>query len=296
MHVTVVRSGRLGDVALILPAVRRLQGCGHQVAWLIGKDAHRLVSDITDIDWHVLVGGINTGREIYNRLPRDTRFVVLEPPGIEAGYAVSRSINPVKQHPPGNTWTGPTHALERYWEYVTGSKPVAGDQAHWRLPIEPVEPEPFLLVNLCASTADRDWNVPEGYATIFACARSIGLDPLVVHAGSGRERVMLEAIRRHYPVNDHRCDLPELLRLITAAAVLITPDSGPAHLAGITGTPVIGLYGPTTLWQWGPYWSRQWSLHAQRERYLPVEHVIERLHRLAAAGFPRCGGEGALLC
>ena len=41
-----------------------------------------------------------------------------------------------------------------------------------------------------------------------------------------------------------RDTLPQMLALLGAATVLLTPDSGPAHMAGMVGTPVIGLYAP----------------------------------------------------
>ena len=40
-------------------------------------------------------------------------------------------------------------------------------------------------------------------------------------------------------------DLAELKALIARAALYIGGDSGPLHIAGTTGVPVVGLYGPT---------------------------------------------------
>jgi lipopolysaccharide heptosyltransferase II len=40
-------------------------------------------------------------------------------------------------------------------------------------------------------------------------------------------------------------DLAELRALIARAALYIGGDSGPLHIAGTTGVPVLGLYGPT---------------------------------------------------
>jgi heptosyltransferase I len=57
-----------------------------------------------------------------------------------------------------------------------------------------------------------------------------------------------------------RDTLPQMLALLGAAAVLLTPDSGPAHMAGMVGTPVIGLYAATNPARSGPYFSRQWCV------------------------------------
>ena len=54
--------------------------------------------------------------------------------------------------------------------------------------------------------------------------------------------------------------LPELLGLLSKATVLISPDSGPVHMATMVGLPVIGLYAATRTARVGPYYSRQWCV------------------------------------
>ena len=51
--------------------------------------------------------------------------------------------------------------------------------------------------------------------------------------------------------------LPELLALLGRATALLSPDSGPAHMATMMGTPVIGLYAATRSARSGPYLSRR---------------------------------------
>ena len=52
-----------------------------------------------------------------------------------------------------------------------------------------------------------------------------------------------------------RTDVNQLAALIADAALVVSGNCGPMHLAAATGTPVIGLHGPTRAAQWGP-WSR----------------------------------------
>jgi len=81
---------------------------------------------------------------------------------------------------------------------------------------------------------------------------------------SGLEREMGEAIERHAGVplvnQIGRDSLPELLAVLARASVLLSPDSGPVHMATMVATPVIGLYAATRLQRVGPYFSRQWSI------------------------------------
>ena len=51
------------------------------------------------------------------------------------------------------------------------------------------------------------------------------------------------------------CDLElgELRSLVGRAALFVGGDSGPAHIAATTGTPMVVIYGPTTPVVWGPW-------------------------------------------
>ena len=59
-----------------------------------------------------------------------------------------------------------------------------------------------------------------------------------------------------------RDTLPQMLALLSRATVLLTPDSGPAHMATMVGTPVIGLYAATNPERSGPYLSRNRCVNA----------------------------------
>jgi len=80
--------------------------------------------------------------------------------------------------------------------------------------------------------------------------------------------------------------LPQMLALLGKATLLISPDSGPAHMATAAGTPVIGLYAATNPQRSGPYLSLDWCIdeyqHAaqlflkRNARDLPWTTKIER--------------------
>jgi heptosyltransferase I len=65
-----------------------------------------------------------------------------------------------------------------------------------------------------------------------------------------------------------RDTLPELLALLGRSTALLSPDSGPAHMATMVGTPVVGLYAATNPARSGPYLSRLWCVdsYAQAAR------------------------------
>jgi len=65
--------------------------------------------------------------------------------------------------------------------------------------------------------------------------------------------------------------LPQLLGLLAQSTVLLSPDSGPAHMATMVALPVIGLYAATNPARAGPYYSRPWCIDkydAAAQKYL----------------------------
>lgn len=56
-----------------------------------------------------------------------------------------------------------------------------------------------------------------------------------------------------------RTDVNQLAALFADATLVVSGNCGPMHLAAATGTPVIGLHGPTNFAQWGP-WSSNASI------------------------------------
>ncbi|MFW5735541.1 MAG: glycosyltransferase family 9 protein, partial [Oceanidesulfovibrio sp.] len=46
--------------------------------------------------------------------------------------------------------------------------------------------------------------------------------------------------------------LDELASLVADASVVVCADTGPMHLAALSGTPALALFGPTSAGQWAP--------------------------------------------
>jgi ADP-heptose:LPS heptosyltransferase len=89
---------------------------------------------------------------------------------------------------------------------------------------------------------------PEHFA---AAARLIALEygEQVVFSGSTAERELVDGIRRAMIEPSFtlagELDLHELVALIAEAPLLVSNNTGPAHIAAATGTPVVDLYALT---------------------------------------------------
>jgi heptosyltransferase I len=124
--------------------------------------------------------------------------------------------------------------------------------------------QPTLLISPCSSHALRNWAAAR-YAAI--ADRAITVHKMRVALVGGRSSVesqlgeAIAAAARGPILNQIGKDtLPQLLALLSRSTALLSPDSGPAHMATMVGLPVLGLYAATNPARAGPYFSRRWCV------------------------------------
>ena len=116
---------------------------------------------------------------------------------------------------------------------------------------------PILLISPCSSHPSRNWSAA-GYAAVadyaiethgMAAVLSGGPSALEAEMGAAIENAM-----RHDVTNLIGKDtLPQLVAIVERAALVLSPDSGPAHLANALARPVIGLHASIWSRRSGPY-------------------------------------------
>ena len=65
-----------------------------------------------------------------------------------------------------------------------------------------------------------------------------------------------------------------LWKIISAAAVFVGNDSGPAHLAGMAGVPSVVIFGPTSPEVWKPLGPRVTAVRGEPIGSVTVEKVM----------------------
>jgi ADP-heptose:LPS heptosyltransferase len=94
---------------------------------------------------------------------------------------------------------------------------------------------------------------PELYLQIVDRLQRFGFEVIVT---GGRDERQLTARIASAGGQDlgGRTRLPDLARIIATAGAVVVANTGPAHLAAATGTPVVTLFAPTVAFsQWRPY-------------------------------------------
>jgi ADP-heptose:LPS heptosyltransferase len=89
-------------------------------------------------------------------------------------------------------------------------------------------------------------------------------------------RAKLDPDQRATVVECGEFDLGELRALIERAALYVGGDSGPLHIAGTTGVPVVGLYGPTLPVRSQPYRGARFISAAAEVQNLPCRPCNQR--------------------
>jgi heptosyltransferase I len=115
---------------------------------------------------------------------------------------------------------------------------------------------PVVGLVLGSNVARKDWPA-ERYAKLAdAIAGRHEATVLLVGGPGVRERVAADVIVRTAscgPVSTLADDVRQMMWTVDGCDLLVSPDSGPLHLAHALGVPVVGLYGHTNPARVGPY-------------------------------------------
>ncbi|MFI7407378.1 glycosyltransferase family 9 protein [Streptomyces sp. NPDC049627] len=152
-------------------------------------------------------------------------------------------------------WRPDEHERERWCRFL-GAYGIAADPDDVRLP-PPATPSPApgaVVVHPGAESAARRWPA-ERYAAVVRRLRTLGRR-VVLTGGPAEDPLVLDvAARAGLPTSGLlRGGLPfgELSALLAHAALVVSGDTGLAHLAVAHGTPSVTLFGPVSPRLWGP--------------------------------------------
>jgi heptosyltransferase-3 len=114
----------------------------------------------------------------------------------------------------------------------------------------------FAVVHPGAGWRFKCWT-PSGYARIIEALEKLGLPVVLTGSRTAHERDLIKAVLvacRVKPINlAGRLTLKELGALIAKARLFFGVDSAPMHLAAAVNTPSVALFGPTKVFNWGPW-------------------------------------------
>jgi len=302
--VCILRLSAVGDICHTVPVVRSIQRQWPttRITWIIGKLEATLVGDLPDIEF--IIFDKSRGWRAYAELRqtlqqrcKDQHFdallqmqisirasiaSLLIPADIKLGFDKARAKDYQWLFTSARIAEKPRqHVMDGLFGFAEAMG-VSDLTPHWDIPV-PVEAQefvrarlpdgrPVLAISPCSSNRARNWRNwhTEGYAQIADYAAEKHGMTVVLTGGPGSLEKdygeKISALSKHTPINlIGQTNLKQLLAIIQRASVLISPDSGPAHMATTVGTPVIGLYVTSNPQRTGPYLSQQWVVNKYPE-------------------------------
>ena len=285
LSLCLLRLSALGDVTHVVPLVRTLQKAWPQLRldWIIDKGGQKLLEGLDGVVFHAYDkrSGLAGMRALRRQLPEAGFDALLQmqvalranvlsafiPARRRIGYdrARSRDLHGlfINERIPARTGVHVLDAIGSFCEPL-GLKQ---DQVIWDLPVPDAARQwaraqwaddgiPTLMISPCSSHARRNW-YPDRYAAVADHAASKGWRIVLCGGRSELERSATDAIvaAMQAPALDlvGKDTLKQLPALLERAALVMTPDSGPMHIANAMGSKVLGLHAASNPLRSGPY-------------------------------------------
>lgn len=158
----------------------------------------------------------------------------------------------------------PRHVCEQYLEFAdyfgirrryAWALPLTADERDAQRDFLARQPAPLAALVVGTSRPDKEWSVAGWTAVAEGLHHELGYAVALVGGGDGRARARAAAIAgaARCPVQQLlRPDLRRLVWILDGCALVVSPDTGPYHLAVALGAPSVGLYGTTDPARVGP--------------------------------------------
>ncbi|MBI4000663.1 MAG: glycosyltransferase family 9 protein [Nitrospira defluvii] len=282
-----IKPSSLGDIVHTMPTLAALRArFPHaEMTWLVKRQWAPLVEVIGGVDQVCAVGMGLSGW--LGRVPelRAARFdLVVDLQGLlrsaamawltgcgrRIGLANAREGSPLFYTQRVEVPDAPMHAVDRYLlvaEALGAERPAQPlfefvDRPEDRQAVETIlagagvaAPLPWIAINASARWETKRWP-PQHFAEAADQLSRTHALPIVFIGGAAErlESLAVMALMRTKAVDlTGQTPVGLLPCLLRQAAVLVTNDSGPMHIATAVGTPVVALFGPTDPRRTGPY-------------------------------------------
>lgn len=297
LRIAIVRMSAIGDVVHILPVVSslRLAAPDAHITWIIQPTPYELVRDHPCVDEFILFERKPLHRS-YRRLRtvlRDRKFdlVLALHTSLKASLATALLDSPWKvgfdrRRAPELNWLFTTeriaprergHMQDEALEFLEHLgvplrlewhlEPTSEEDARYAELLPPHEGPTIALV-VASSQVEKDWPAERFAELADRLADRWGARSIIVGGRTAAELDAVARIRataRCEPLDLGAWDLRRLAYLLHRADVVVSPDSGPLHIAVALGTPSIALMGYTNPRRVGPYRFRELMIDAYGE-------------------------------
>lgn len=314
-NIAIVMLSAIGDAVHVLPVANALKRSSSRISitWVIQTVPYKLVHNHPAIDDFILfhrARGTALLRELSHSMRELRRrkfdLVIDLQVYFKAGLLTAAIKSPVKlgfdrARARDMNWLftnrriaphKPQHVQDQYLEFLDNLG-VKKTPVEWNIVITQDEllaqrrfferlVRPVCAIVVGTSKSQKNWSA-KGYARLIETVdRDFGYQVVLVGGPSAAERAMAaEVIRqsRVKPIDELGDDLRRLVYLLDGSDLVISPDTGPLHIARALEVPVIGLYGYTNPKRSGPYRKFQDLVVDGYARYPGEDYPISMAYR-----------------
>ena len=284
--VCIVMMSAVGDTVHVLPVINALKRANPKtrITWVLQPApatlvrGHRSVDEIVFFDRSL---GLKAFAAVRSELAKRRFDLVIDlQVYFKAGIVTAMSRAPIKlgfdrarardmnwlftnrKIPPHPV----QHVQDQYFEFLTAigvtPQPLQWDLGPWpserdwqRKFVSSID-RPIASIVVGTSKPEKDW-LPERWAEVIdSLDQDFGMQVVLVGGQSERElaaeRVVMERSRQK-PRSELGSGLRNLVSIIDASALVLSPDTGPLHMSVALNRPVISLMGYTNPKRTGPY-------------------------------------------
>jgi heptosyltransferase I len=285
-NICIVMMSAVGDAVHVLPVINALKRANPRtrITWVLQPGPAALVRGHRSVDEVVIFDrakGLTAFADIARELAkRPFDLVINLQVYFKAGIVTALTHAPVKlgfdrARARDFNWlftnkkipVGPVkHVQDQYFEFLAALG-VSPEPVEWDLGPRPDERDwqrrftspisrPIASVVVATSKPEKDW-IPERWAEVAdALHERFGMQVVLVGGKSERElaaeRIVMDKAK-HKPRSELGSGLRNLVSILDASALVLSPDTGPLHMAVALGRPVISLIGYTNPKRTGPY-------------------------------------------
>jgi ADP-heptose:LPS heptosyltransferase len=301
----IMRGGAVGDFVVTLPVIGALRRT-FPYAWIevLGHPSRILLADhpryadrVTDLESLDIYRLFQPNAAVSSRLEtylQSFDVVVAYFPTTDGvltqqlrRYSPGRVITWPPHPPPGIHVTDHLlHALSDLALHDIDPSPridmrpevAAEAEAFWQACGVAMSPKGVVAFHPGSGSQQKLWPL-EGWREVMAWARQAGLGGVVIQGPVEQERELQADLR---PVTGdwpwiEGLSLLELASVIKRCRVVLSHDSGIAHLAAAAGTTTLALFGPTDPYVWGPRSSRACVLQPSEPQPLTLQNITPQL-------------------
>ena len=257
-ELVVLRAIKLGDLLVAVPALHALRRAfpGHRITLATTAWLAPVVELVTDVDVHLAQHGLDHPIQVPTGVVDVA--VNLHGAGPESGDLIDAlQARRVIGHgaPDGPEWQHDVHERVRWAGLMTAhGMPADPDDVSIAVPALPAVVEGAAVVHVGAFHGARHWPV-DRFADVVRGLVGRGHHVVLTGGADDVERAL--AVAELAGLDDSavlagRLDLQPFAAVVAAASLLVTVDTGAAHLASAYGIPSVVLFGPAPPEAWGP--------------------------------------------